>query len=83
MHLKDIIVLNISMSLKIGEIAMHSAKETARKDALLNTHITIINRNLGHMRKRSRVLCEKLQRINKAVLWQRPLCAQHALFEGI
>lgn len=60
MHLKDIIVLNISMSLKIGETVMDSAEETARKDTLINTHIIIINRNLGHMRKRNRVLYEKL-----------------------
>lgn len=60
MHLKDFIVLNISVSLMIGETLVHSAKETARKDALINTHIIVINRNVGHMRKRNTVLYEKL-----------------------
>jgi len=60
MHLKDITVLNISVSLKIGETLVRSAKETARKDTLINTHIIIINRNLGHRRKRDAVLYEKL-----------------------
>lgn len=35
---------------------MHSAKETARKDTLINKHTVIIKRNLGHMKKRNRVL---------------------------
>lgn len=48
------------MSLKIGETLVRSAKETARKDTLINRHIIIINRNLRHMRKRNIVLYEKL-----------------------
>lgn len=35
---------------------IRSAKDTARRDTLINTHIIIIDRNLGHMRKRNRVL---------------------------
>lgn len=61
---------------------MHSAKETARKDTLINTHIIIIKRNLGHMRKRNRVLW-KVNGINKAVLWQRPLCSAHTVLRDL
>lgn len=57
---------------------MHPAKRTARKDTLINTHIIIINRNLGHVRKRNRVLWKLLEQIK--LCCGREHCVCSALF---